>query len=62
MAKVIKQGRVKTIIAEYECRICDSVIEFCKSDIQSDQRDGDYVTCPVCACLISSRILKWTKR
>jgi len=59
MAKIIKTGKLKVTTANYTCRTCDSVIEFDRSDVRSDQRDGDYVKCPLCNNYIDSSILHW---
>lgn len=32
------------------CYYCKTVFEFDKSDIRGDQRDGDYVICPLPEC------------
>lgn len=62
VARIIKRGEVKTETAKYTCGNCGSLIEFEKSDIQGDQRDGDYVKCPLegCGSLINASILNWT--
>lgn len=59
MAKVIKRGdrHIKDSKAKYTCRKCDSVIEFTRSDIRGDHRDGDYVKCPVCSEFINSNVV-----
>ncbi len=61
MAKVLEQGTKHLEIrkAKHRCDVCASLIEFDKSDVQGDQREGDYVDCPVCTAYISSNRLRW---
>jgi len=66
MAKTIKRGEVGTEVARYMCkpmlgggRKCGSIIEFSRSDVKSDQRDGNYVICPVCESWINVTNLDW---
>ena len=60
MSVIIKRGVKKHDVATYDCKSCDSTIRFTRADIQSDQRDGDYVMCPVCEKFIDVRVLAWT--
>lgn len=63
MAKVIKRGIVPSKYgkwAQHQCGSCHSVVEYVQSDIRGDQRDGDYVKCPVCNVYISTQTIAWT--
>lgn len=59
MAKVIRRGtkHEEAQKAEYTCSKCDSLVEFHRSDIRSDQRDGSYVVCPVCGGFITTKVV-----
>ena len=59
MAKIIERGdkHIRDNKAKHKCHKCASVIEFTKSDIKSDQRDGDYVQCPVCTTFINRSVV-----
>ena len=59
MARVIKRGEPpQEYRYEYTCGTCKSVIEFDRSDVHSDQREGDYVKCPVCSAYIAWQAVK----
>ncbi len=64
MVKIIKRGaKPSEKVARVTCGQCGSVLEFEKKDVQSDQREGDYVKCPVCTTFIANSVLNWkTKR
>lgn len=51
--KVIKEGAKKENEYEVECSKCDSVLHYTNGDRHSDQRDGDYIICPVCKAFIA---------
>lgn len=60
MATIIRRGdkHIRDSKARYTCGKCDSEIEFTKADVKGgDQRDGDYVQCPVCNAYISYRVV-----
>lgn len=58
MAKIIKRGQdPRTKPVRHTCGKCKSVIEFTRSDIHGDQRDGNYVKCPVCNSFINSSVV-----
>jgi hypothetical protein len=63
MARVIKQGKpvVEVAVIKHDC---GSTVEFERSDIRNDQRDGNYVVCPACKGTpwIGVSTLKWKKR
>lgn len=49
MPRIIKRGvNPVEYVYHYQCTNCQSVIEYSQSDVQFDQRDGDFVVCPVC--------------
>jgi DNA-directed RNA polymerase subunit RPC12/RpoP len=59
MAKVIERGiSPDTYRWRYRCSKCESLIEFDRNDVQSDQREGSYVKCPVCKSFIDWRVVK----
>jgi DNA-directed RNA polymerase subunit RPC12/RpoP len=62
MAKILKPGKTKNTIAEYECGKCDSLVEFSRQDLHHDQRDGSYVVCPMCSTWIGDNVLKWVTK
>lgn len=61
MAEIIKRGtnHLKAQYALHTCFKCGSEIRFHRSDVKPDQRDGDYVECPVCRTFIASSMLQW---
>jgi hypothetical protein len=65
MAKVIREGVLppRHSKATYVHTTCGALIEFDKSDVQADSRDGAYVICPWCRQppLISVALLHWTE-
>jgi hypothetical protein len=63
MARVIKQGKpvIEVAVIKHDC---GATVEFEKSDIRNDQREGNYVICPACKVTpwIDAGILKWKKQ
>ena len=61
MAKIMKRAPQKTETARYHHKSdkCGSDIEFYRSDIHLDARDGDYVICPACESWINVSLLHW---
>lgn len=54
MKKIIKQGiDPKTKTFEVECIRCKTQFTYQMEDVESDQRDGDYVECPCCKSFIN---------
>lgn len=51
--KVIKRGSVPTCIKRVMCSKCKSELEYHRADVHSDQRDGNYIICPVCNAFIA---------
>lgn len=51
--KVIKEGEIKQKAKRKTCRKCDTEMEYKSRDIFLDQRDGDYIICPVCGKFIN---------
>ena len=60
MARIIKRVELVEQTAFWACR-CKSEIEFSKQDICFDDRDGNYVICPVCRTWIASKLLRWER-
>lgn len=50
------------MVADHRCARCLSLIEYEQGDVRSDQRDGEYVVCPVCEAWTSTRVLTWRAR
>ena len=49
--KIIKEGKLpKDKIYKATCGNCNTVFEYQGSDIENDQRDGNYVKCPLKGC------------
>lgn len=46
--KIIKQGELPNEEKEKTCYNCKTVFSYTRKDVKPDQRDGDYVICPVC--------------
>lgn len=66
MSRVLKRGEKLREVAVYTCARelksgCGSEIEFERSDVRSDQRDGSYVVCPVCKAWIDASLLSWKR-
>jgi predicted Zn finger-like uncharacterized protein len=51
--KILKQGQVPNPTWIRTCSNCKTQFEYDRSDINSDQRDGDYVKCPCCKAFIN---------
>lgn len=59
MAKVIERGEASKQVARHRCINCDSLVDYYQLDVMPDQRDGDYVVCPICKAWISTKVLRW---
>jgi len=46
--KIIKRVEPKSENKKITCFSCTSKLEYSPSDIHSDQREGDWIVCPVC--------------
>lgn len=46
--RIIKEGKLPSKEKEMTCPECGCVFMYERSDIHSDQRDGDFVICPTC--------------
>jgi DNA-directed RNA polymerase subunit RPC12/RpoP len=66
MARVVQ--RPKTPKTKEFCRMkhkgnsiqpCGATVEFSRTDIVQDQRDGNYVVCPYCKHGIAEKLLNW---
>lgn len=51
--KIIKMGNQTPKEKVKTCHNCKTVFSFTNQDINPDQRDGDYVICPVCKTFIN---------
>ena len=52
--KIIKKGKVKSEFPKkVTCYNCKTVLEYTKSDIVRDYRDGDFIKCLVCKSAIA---------
>lgn len=56
---MIKKGALPVFVARNTCRDCRSEVEYTRADVEGDQREGNYVRCPVCKALIAESTLKW---
>jgi predicted Zn finger-like uncharacterized protein len=51
--KILKQGKLPNPTWVRTCGNCQTQFEYDRSDIHSDQREGDYVKCPTCTKYIN---------
>jgi hypothetical protein len=51
--KILKEGQLPDVEIEKTCNGCKCVFTYNGSDIQIDNRDGNYVICPTCGSFIS---------
>lgn len=51
--KIINRGEKPTVTFEVKCGSCNTLFEYVLFDVQIDNRDGNYVTCPVCGQFIA---------
>jgi len=51
--KIIKKGSLKKKEITKSCYNCHTKFVYTEHDIKIDQRDGDYVECPVCKSFIN---------
>lgn len=50
--KIIKKGKLPKEEKRMTCSYCGCVFEYNRSDVHTDQREGDWVECPTCGrCL-----------
>lgn len=54
--KIIKKGEIKEKEVKETCYKCKSKFIYTPSDVEMDNRDGDYVKCPCCGAFISSKL------
>ena len=47
--RIIKEGIKPATTWRIECSKCGCVFEFDNRDVNSDQREGDWVCCPTCS-------------
>lgn len=50
--KIIKKGNLESDVKKITCWKCNSELEYGPNDVETD-RDGEYITCPVCNRLIA---------
>lgn len=54
MKEIIQKGRLpEERHYRVECLKCKTVFRYQREDIRTDQRDGDYVKCPLCKAFIN---------
>lgn len=51
--RIIKEGKLPPKEKKMECKNCGCVFMYERSDVHSDQREGDYVVCPTCKKFIN---------
>ena len=54
--KIIKRGEAPIKEVEETCDKCKTVFVYDMEDVNQDQRDGNYVMCPVCKSFITSKL------
>lgn len=55
--KIIKKGTPESEKPiKDNCSKCKTVFKYLQSDIQPDNRDGDYAVCPVCGAFIAAKV------
>lgn len=50
--KIIKSGKIPSTEKKVTCANCGTIFAYDKEDVTSDQRDGNYVRCPLCKAYI----------
>lgn len=53
--RIIKEGKKPNQEKKKVCSKCKTEFAYTSSDVKLDQRDGDYVNCPVCNSFISDK-------
>lgn len=48
--KIIERGISKVNSYRHRCNSCNTLFEYNDDDIKHDQRDGNYVICPMKGC------------
>lgn len=51
--KVLVEKHNDKKVYKVECWNCGSILEYTHNDIEIDERDGNYVTCPICDSFIN---------
>lgn len=51
--RIIKEGRKPVTEWKVTCEKCGCIFVFDGRDIESDQREGDWVVCPTCKTCIT---------
>lgn len=51
--RIIEEGKLPSKEKEMKCDNCGCVFMYDRSDIKSDQREGDWVECPTCKKFIT---------
>ena len=52
--KIIKRGKLKIDEVVHHCRKCDTAFSYSRKDEIIDNREGNYILCPLCGAFISS--------
>lgn len=46
---IIKEGKKpEDIVYRKQCYKCNTIFTYLRCDVTSDQRDGNYIECPLC--------------
>ena len=53
--KVLVEKHNNKKVYKVECWNCGSVLEYTDNDIEIDERDGNYVVCPICNSFINHK-------
>lgn len=56
--KIIQMGQIPSTVKRVMCVSCRTVFEYGRGDVTYDQRDGDFVYCPVCKTAIADSLGK----
>ena len=51
--RIIKKGKLPPKEKKMKCTSCGCVFMYDRSDIKTEQRDGDFVICPTCGKFIT---------
>lgn len=51
--RIIKEGKLPPKEKKMTCSECGCVFMYNRSDIKTEQRDGDFVICPTCGKFIT---------
>lgn len=51
--RIIKEGKLPPKEKKMTCSECGCVFMYDRSDVKTEQRDGDFVICPTCGKFIT---------